>query len=85
MAERFNQQQAHKSDFHSETSFPVILNQVPARLDASNKADLLSDDELIASLQSCRENCRARQVFEWEMTRRSIGSAPPQNYYYGAI
>lgn len=84
MAERFNQQQTHKSDFHSETNFPVILNQVSSRLDASNKTDLL-DDELIASLQSRRENLRARQVFEWEMTRRSIGNAPPQNYYYGAI
>ncbi len=82
MAERFNKQQARKSDFHSETNFPVILNKVSSRLDASNKADSFGDDELIASLQSHRENCRARQVFEWELTRRN-GS--PQSYTYGAI
>ncbi|HEX8198728.1 MAG TPA: hypothetical protein VF571_21225 [Pyrinomonadaceae bacterium] len=84
MAERFNKQQAHKSDFHSETNLPLILNKVSSRLDASNNAELITDDELIASLQSRLENCRARQVFEWEMTRRGSGSAP-QNYYYGVI
>jgi len=84
MAERFNKQQTHKSDFHSETNFPVILNKVSSRLDASTNAELITDDELITSLQSRRENCRARQVFEWELTRRGNGN-PPQNYYYGAI
>lgn len=80
MAERLNKQQTHKSDFHSETKIPLVLNQISTRLDASNKADLINpDDDLIASLQSRRENRRARQVFEWEMTRRGNGNPP--NYY----
>lgn len=31
----------------------------------------LSTDELISTLQNQRENRRARQVFEWENTRRN--------------
>lgn len=85
MAERLNQQQTHKSDFHSETNFPLILNQVSSRPDPLNNADSIGDDDLIASLQSCRENRRARQVFEWEQARRGISSSSPQSYYYGAI
>ena len=83
MAERFNQQQTHKSDFYSETSFPAVLNQVSSRPDVSNNADSTGDD-LIASLQSRRENLRARQVFEWELARRDAAN-PAQNYLYGAI
>ncbi|MDQ4123952.1 MAG: hypothetical protein M3209_21140 [Acidobacteriota bacterium] len=85
MAERFNKQQTHKSDFRPETSFPLILNQVSSRPDALNNADSISDDDLITSLQSRLENCRARQVFEWELTRRGTSNGSPPNYYYGAI
>lgn len=84
MAERYNKQQTHKSDFHSETNIPVILNQISSRPDQLNKADSFADDDLIASLQSRRENCRARQVFEWELARRGT-EIPPQNYNYGAL
>ena len=67
MAERFKQQKTHKSD--PETNFPKILDQV-SRLDASSTTNSTVDDDLIVSLQGCRENLRARQVFEWELTRR---------------
>jgi uncharacterized protein (DUF2249 family) len=70
MAERFNQQKTHKSD--SETNLPTILDQV-SRLDASSTTKSTVDDDLILSLQSCLENRRARQVFEWELTRRGDG------------
>jgi hypothetical protein len=84
MAERYKKQQTHKSDFHSETSFPVVLNQISSRPDQLNNADSIADDDLITSLQSCRENRRAQQVFEWELTRRGAGSQP-QNYLYSSI
>ena len=78
MAERLNQYNAHKSD--SETNFPLVLDQV-SRLDASLNTDSTGDDDLITSLQCRRENCRARQVFEWELARRSVGSP----HIYGAV
>lgn len=84
MAERYKKQQTHKSDFHSETNIPVILNQISSRPDQLNNTDTFADDDLITSLQSRRENCRARQVFEWELTRRGTGNST-QNYFYGAI
>lgn len=33
-------------------------------------SDSTANDDLIVSLSERRENCRARQVFEWEKTRR---------------
>ena len=69
MAERFKQQQTHKSDSGSETNFPIVLDQV-SRLNISNTVYSSSFDELIASLQCRRENLRARQVFDWEQTTR---------------
>ena len=76
MAERFNQQNsAHNSNSITETDFPIVLNRI-SRLEASQTANS-SDDDLIVSLQNRRENCRARQVFEWETIRRHAPA--PQN------
>jgi hypothetical protein len=35
----------------------------------------ISDDDLLTTLSSARENRRARQVFEWESVRRRAESA----------
>lgn len=32
------------------------------------------DDDLLVSLSDSRENRRARQVFEWETTRRNVAA-----------
>lgn len=63
-----------KSDSSSENESIETAGSV-SRLEAikSNKAQY-ADDELILSLQNHRENRRARQVFEWETTRRSGGN-----------
>lgn len=50
-------------------------------LEASRSENLNNEDELISSLQNRRENCRARQVFEWENVRRQKA---PQLYLRGA-
>lgn len=69
---------AHKSDPLSNTEYTEDISRLDAsRTDKSN----ISDDDLIASLQNRRENRRARQVVEWETTRREM---PSQNYLRGA-
>lgn len=70
MAERLIQHNAHNPDV--DPKFPAVLDSF-SRLDASVNIDSNGDD-LIASLQSRRENRRARQVFEWELTRRGNSS-----------
>jgi hypothetical protein len=60
----------NKLDALSETEYSDVLNYI-SHLEAS-RADKtnISDDDLIIALQNQRENCRARQVFEWEHVRR---------------
>lgn len=69
---------AHKSDPISNTDLNEDISRLEAlRTDKSN----INDDDLIAFLQNRRENRRARQVVEWETTRREM---PSQNYLRGA-
>jgi hypothetical protein len=35
-----------------------------------NTSTAVSEDELLTTLAEARENCRARQAFEWEAVRR---------------
>ena len=80
MADRFNQQNtANKFDSLSETEFSAAFNAF-SRREASHSENTI-DDDLISSLQNCRENRRARQVFEWETARRL--SPLMQNYPRG--
>jgi hypothetical protein len=41
----------------------------------------VSDDELLTTLSSARENRRARQVFEWEAVRRRAEARAGSNSY----
>ena len=80
MADRFNKQNpANKFDSLSETDFSAVFDAF-SRREASHTENTI-DDDLILSLQNHRENCRARQVFEWETARRL--SPPVQNYWRG--
>lgn len=49
-----------------------VVNYISQLLSSrpSKQNDSQSNDDLIVSLSERRENCRARQVFEWEKTRR---------------
>ncbi|HZH35489.1 MAG TPA: hypothetical protein VEX64_11650 [Pyrinomonadaceae bacterium] len=81
MVDRFNKQNtANKFDPISETEFSAVFDAF-SRREASHSENTI-DDDLISSLQNCRENLRARQVFEWETVRRL--SPPAQNYWRGA-
>ena len=42
---------------------------------------LLGDDELMSSLSNAYENRRARQVFEWEITRRRAAESNAKSFY----
>ncbi|MEP6925733.1 MAG: hypothetical protein ABI954_14800 [Pyrinomonadaceae bacterium] len=53
----------------SENESTEFLNYSLLETSRTNKV-VNAADELIASLQNHRENQRARQVFEWEATRR---------------
>lgn len=60
MAKRFNEQNTdRKPNSFSEISEPALTIFTEK-----------TDEDLIVSLAARRENARARQVFEWEKTRR---------------
>lgn len=65
---------------------PLSNTEISEALDVSRSENHVSkialpDDDLIAFLQNRRENRRARQVIEWETTRRAVA---PQNVLRGA-
>jgi hypothetical protein len=60
MAKRFKEQNTDRK--------PNSLSEI--RESVRNNFTEKTDDDLIVSLAERRENARARQVFEWETTRR---------------
>lgn len=57
----------------NENESAAVLEYISKILSAKNfslQTDKLNSDDLIASLSEKRENIRARQVVEWEKTRR---------------
>lgn len=70
MAEQFNQNIiAQKLETLSDAELSDVFNRIP-NLEASRNNSNNTEDDLILSLQNRKENRRARQVFEWEATRR---------------
>lgn len=58
----------HLSDSEIEEVLDFISRVETKRHERAQRE--VSDDDLLTTLSSARENCRARQVFEWESVRR---------------
>ncbi|MGI9036847.1 MAG: hypothetical protein ACR2GD_12525 [Pyrinomonadaceae bacterium] len=60
------------SKLNENESFAVLeyISQILSAKNFSIQTDKFNNDDLIASLSEKRENRRARQVVEWEKTRR---------------
>ena len=74
MANNVNQRQflALKLEALSETEVGEVLDYVTT-MESKKRARIapsVGEDELVATLVDARENCRARQAFEWEAVRR---------------
>jgi hypothetical protein len=74
MAHNVNQRQflALKLEAMSEAEVGEVLDYVSA-MESKRRpktAPAVGEDELLATLVDARENRRARQAYEWEVTRR---------------
>jgi hypothetical protein len=73
MANNSNQRQflASKLEALSESEVGEVLDYISV-IETSRRprASQAVDDELLTTLADARENCRARQAFEWEAVRR---------------
>jgi len=74
MADQVNQRQflALKLEALSETELGEVLDYI-STMESKKRARMapsVGEDELLATLADARENCRARQAFEWEAVRR---------------
>ena len=74
MANNVNQRQflALKLEALSESEVGEVLDYISV-LETTRRAKVtptVGDDELLSTLADARENCRARQAFEWEAVRR---------------
>jgi hypothetical protein len=73
MADNANQRQflALKLETLSESEVGEVLDYISVmESKRRSKAPLVLEDELLSALADARENCRARQAFEWEAVRR---------------
>ena len=73
MVKQKNRNVAGKIDELNENETLEVLDYISELLSArlpKSKEKNSTKDELIVSLQDAYENKRARQVFEWETTRR---------------
>jgi hypothetical protein len=74
MANNLNQRQflASKLEALSESEVGEVLDYI-STIESNRRprtSPAVSDDELLTTLAEARENCRARQAFEWEAVRR---------------
>ena len=74
MADNINQRQflASKLEALSDSEVGEVLDYV-STIEAMRRSKTQSsvwDDEVLTALVDARENCRARQAFEWEAVRR---------------
>ena len=72
MVKRTRQTIAADIDKLNEQETLAVVNYISQILSnrSAKQTDSTMTDDLIASLSERRENRRARQVFEWEKTRR---------------
>ena len=72
MFRQTNENIADKIDKLNETEILAVANYVSQILSSrsTKSKENLTNDDLIVSLSNAYENKRARQVFEWERTRR---------------
>ena len=72
MFKQTNENIADKIDKLNEKETLAVANYVSQILSSRNtkSKENLTNDDLILSLSDAYENKRARQVFEWERTRR---------------
>jgi len=74
MANNVNQRQflALKLEALSETEVGEVLDYISTMESKkpAKTAPSVGEDELLTTLADARENCRARQAFEWEAVRR---------------
>ena len=66
-----NDKQATATFPASESALAWATN-FPETTFNESQAALFGEDELVSSLSNAYENRRARQVFEWEATRRRV-------------
>jgi hypothetical protein len=80
MSKRINNREklAFKLDRLSEGEVQELLEylQIMESMRSDRSDEGAIEDELLVMLASARENRRARQVYEWESTRRIAESAP---------
>lgn len=72
MFRQTNENIADRIDKLNETETLAVANYVSQILSSrsTKSKENLTNDDLIVSLSNAYENKRARQVFEWERTRR---------------
>lgn len=72
MVKRTNQNIASEITKLSDQESAAVLNYISEILSSRSRKnkEIYHQDDLIGSLQDAYENKRARQVFEWERTRR---------------
>ena len=73
MVNRNNPHAARNTEI-SSNNFSLNASERSSSIPSRRSADATVHDDLIRSLSDAYENQRARQVFEWERTRRQ---APP--------
>lgn len=80
MSRRLNNREklAFKLDRLSDGEIQELLEylQIMESMKLDKTDEGMIEDELLAMLASARENRRARQVYEWESTRRMAERAP---------
>jgi len=74
MANTVNQRQflALKLEALSESEVGEVLDYISVieSMRRSKSTPFSFDDDVLTALADARENCRARQAFEWEVVRR---------------
>lgn len=72
MVKRTNQTIYAEIDKLNEKETGSVVNYISQLLSArsAKQSEQQSNDDLIVFLSDKRENCRARQVMEWEKVRR---------------
>ena len=80
---RPNTQNDKPATFTSPASEPALVwaANFPETTFNESQAALFGEDELVSSLSNAYENRRARQVFEWEATRRRATETNAKTLY----
>lgn len=71
---------SHLTENEVEEVLNFISRMERKKVERPSSKDNTNDDDLSAGLISAKENCRARQVFEWESIRRRAESRRSQGF-----